>query len=113
MGWKTNAIRFLVSAFGNIHSYNQREIDPLAWKLMQFTGLLDKNGKEVYEGDVVKCSEGCRHEVVFMDEVPTSNIGGMPGFYLNGLVDGYAWTGMEEIVGNVFENPELLDNKNK
>ncbi|MFP9042019.1 YopX family protein, partial [Enterococcus faecalis] len=36
-------------------------------------------------------------------------IGGMPAWYLSGLNEGYAWTGTEEIIGNIYENPELLE----
>ena len=38
-----------------------------------------------------------------------SYIGGMPAIYLKGLLSGYAWTEDEEIIGNVYENPELLE----
>ncbi|WP_226958863.1 YopX family protein, partial [Streptococcus pneumoniae] len=35
----------------------------------------------------------------------------MPSIYLKGLLNGYAWTEDEEIIGNVYENPELLEDK--
>jgi hypothetical protein len=78
------------------------------WSVMQFTGLLDKNGVEVYEGDIVRCTKGCLHEMVWMKQVPNQNLGGTPGFYLAGLMSGYSWIGREEILGNIYENPELL-----
>ncbi len=83
------------------------------FSLMQYTGLKDKNGKDVFEGDIVKCSgRGCPHEVIWMQSVPSSNISGMPGFYLKGLNEGYGWSFLygidEEVIGNIYENPELL-----
>lgn len=79
--------------------------------LMQSTGLKDKNGKEVFVGDIIKCTRGCPHEVYLEDEYGGTFIGGMPAIYLKGLGEGYAWTEDEEIIGNIYENPELLEEK--
>ncbi|WP_247913569.1 YopX family protein [Streptococcus parasanguinis] len=78
-------------------------------ELMQSTGLFDKNGKEVFVGDIIKCTRGCLHEVYIEKEYGGTYIGGMPAIYLKGIREGYAWTGDEEIIGNVYENPELLE----
>lgn len=77
--------------------------------LMQSTGLKDKNGQEVFVGDIIKCTRGCPHEVYLEKEYGGTYIGGMPAIYLKGIREGYAWTGDEEIVGNVYQNPELLE----
>ncbi|MDG7058846.1 YopX family protein [Streptococcus pneumoniae] len=88
----------------DIYCYDFDEIE-----LMQSTGLKDKNGKEVFIGDIVKCTRGCLHEVYLEKEYGGTFIGGMPAVYLKGFGDGYAWTGYEEIIGNVYENKELLE----
>lgn len=81
-------------------------------KLMQSTGLKDKNGKEVFVGDIIKCTRGCLHEVYIEKEYGGTYIGGMPAIYLKGIREGYAWTGDEEILGNIWEDGELLDSEN-
>lgn len=78
-------------------------------ELMQSTGLFDKNEKEVFVGDIIKCTRGCPHEVYLEKEYGGKYIGGMPAVYLKRLLEGYAWTGAEEILGNIYENPELLE----
>ena len=62
--------------------------------LMQFTGLKDKNGKEIYEGDIVK---GEVENNKFISVVEFQN----GGFSINTL-----WE--PEVIGNIFENPELI-----
>lgn len=90
----------------DIYCYDFDDIE-----LMQSTGLRDKNGKEVFIGDIVKCTRGCPHEVYLEKEYGGTFIGGMPAVYLKGLGDGYAWTEDEEIIGNIYENPELSEDK--
>lgn len=69
--------------------------------LMQFTGLLDKNGKEIYEGDVVmKTVKDNGHAPIKMP-VRWNQI--LAGFDINGK-SGHEY----EIIGNIYENPELL-----
>ncbi|HGV3380772.1 TPA: YopX family protein [Streptococcus pneumoniae] len=90
----------------DIYCYDFDDIE-----LMQSTGLKDKNEKEVFVGDIIKCTKGCPHEVYLEKEYGGTFIGGMPSIYLKGLLSGYAWTEDEEIIGNVYENPELLEDK--
>ena len=71
--------------------------------LMQFTGLKDKNNKEVYEGDMVKDYSGETQEVIW-----DIHWNGMGGWNLTGHSGVYEWIGEEEIIGNIYENPELL-----
>lgn len=87
-----------------------READEVI--LMQSTGLFDKNGQEVFVGDIIKCTRGCPHEVYLEKEYGGTFVGGMPAIYLKGIREGYAWTGDEEIIGNVYQNRELLEADN-
>jgi uncharacterized phage protein (TIGR01671 family) len=64
------------------------------YELMQFTGLLDKNGKEIYEGDILK---GRFNGVVEWTNECAKYNNGWSSFWDN-----------SEIVGNIYENPELL-----
>lgn len=66
--------------------------------IMQYTGLTDKNGKEIWEGDVVKASS-YTGEVVY---VPCS-------FYIRDKLGLWVISSqVMEVIGNIFENPELL-----
>jgi uncharacterized phage protein (TIGR01671 family) len=76
--------------------------------LMQFTGLLDKNGTEIYEGDIISngtsrlCKVKWHKWTGQWDAIPiTKNKGNADNFVCEG------WKNCE-IIGNIHENPELL-----
>jgi uncharacterized phage protein (TIGR01671 family) len=75
--------------------------------LMQFTGLLDKNGVEIYEGDIVNSTLfGICQVVYFKNAFITQSDDGSysrSSKYLHG--DNC------EVIGNIYENPELLEVK--
>lgn len=77
--------------------------------LMQYTGLKDKNGTEIYEGDVVKTFNKYIGSVEFGEQDIGHDFQGI-GFYVN---EGYGadniYGGQNiEVIGNIYENPELL-----
>ena len=81
------------------------------YELMQFTGLKDANGKEIYEGDVLRDSESIVI-VKFVDgefSVDYRTIGGKWRNYssLFGYLEDYEG----EIIGNIYETPELIERR--
>lgn len=83
------------------------------YELMQFTGLSDKSGKEIYEGDIVQIGIGADtlvEEVKWVDENNWMN----DKCPVNGWVNHESiYKEKPEIIGNIYSNPELLTKENK
>ena len=65
----------------------------------QFTGLTDKNGKKIFEGDIVALRTSRTHEVKYADG----------GFYMEGTAIPMRHADKFEVIGNIHDNPELLE----
>ena len=78
------------------------------YEYIQFTGLKDKNGKEIYEGDYVKYNYGGRD---MFGEICWDVIAWCVDRDRTGLKDFMCRdNGFYEAIGNIYENPELLTN---
>ena len=106
--------------FGSEFVYGAKAFDfwnmsPDKYTLEQFTGLHDKNGKPIYEGDIVKL-----HVVILSPDDKVGFIEYIPKFgYCINFGDRIArqeyWAANDkhtiEVIGNIHENKELLDEK--
>jgi uncharacterized phage protein (TIGR01671 family) len=100
------AMNFGPSGFWSLIEYAYDAELQLAdsYELMQYTGLKDKNGREIYEGDIVKNEYGKVMEVQYD---PRSAAFGVGDYYFGTIGSGKTL----EVIGNIFDNPELLEGK--
>ena len=80
-------------------TYKDKQVD-YSVVLEQFTGLLDKNGKEIWEGDILSKTQGSHNRVVKFGKGQFEIGKGQPL---------WTWECSCEIIGNIHENPELLE----
>lgn len=103
----------LANAYGLMDGTNPTFNEPVTdrLKLMQYTGLKDKNGKEIYEGDIIK---GCNGSInghpwhIGPREIKWLNNKAEFNVPLWGTLENQNSTHWFEVIGNIYENPELL-----
>ncbi len=78
--------------------------------IMQFTGFIDKNGKEIYEGDIAKGIIEFRPDLLLDQQTLTGQIifhKGEFAFHRPGCHFGLKFFFELEVIGNIYENPNL------
>lgn len=95
--------------------WDQHRVD--AETVGQFTGLKDKDGRDIYEGDIIECAdsrgEPIRHFVEFCKERGyyaqyLAVHSPLPAYEAGPIYQDYIDKLGKYVVGNVFDNPELL-----
>lgn len=96
------------------HSFKTGKSMPYGWNmeyvfdvLMQYTGIKDRNGKEIYEGDILEYGTGYMESVKYRNGCFMA-IGRQSCNYLYSSVGRYS----PVVIGNIYENPELLEVQN-
>ena len=87
------------------------------WIVIQYTGIQDSEGADIYEGDILSVDWECNITQIMAVEYCATE--GYPAFDLKGWVGGS--NGLSEVsqcghcvfkvIGNIYENPELLEDK--
>lgn len=85
--------------FQNLEEENRWEMKRVHLNTVcQYTGLTDKNGRKIFEGDILKIPEKKNHNVKFEY-----------GQFCVGINCPIAYIRTEcEVIGNIFDNPELI-----
>ena len=83
---------------GGGETYEKDEFFQVDCEIMQFTGLKDRHGKEIYEGDIVDYGNGRNKVVEFIDGC----------FCICGITAMPKLMTLYPVIGNIYENPELL-----
>lgn len=117
----SNCGQFLLTQDGNVMFHMDGDnplepiIDQIEYEVLMYTGLKDKNGKEICQGDIVECKCGNTGKTILrqVEYIGVSFCTKNGSFYNQKTKQReYCYIPLKpyvKVVGNIFENPELLE----
>lgn len=99
----TKKVTYLLERVGHLLSIRDAKFNDI--EFMQYTGLKDKNNKEIYEGDIFHIGS---KKILYVVEWIDCGLKGRQ-------IKNKSWIGLDywkddiEVIGNIYENPELIE----
>ena len=98
----TKKVTYIVERIGHLLNIRHDKFNDV--ELMQYTGLKDKNGKEIYEGDIFHIGD---KKILYVVEWIDCGLKGKQIRNKSCIGLDY-WKDDIEVIGNIYENPELI-----
>ena len=105
INYVTKKVTYLFERVGDLLNIRHEKFNDT--ELMQYTGLKDKNGKEIYEGDIFHIGS---KKILYVVEWIDCGLKGRQ-------IKNKSWIGLDywkddiEVIGNIYENPELMEDE--
>jgi len=102
----------VITSLLSANQFFSEEIKKIMESVQQFTGLKDKSGKEIYEGDILHLQKDAMTKPPFVWDNINKNVTYENGMFMVGGRTVYQSSTLYKydfrVIGNIYENPELL-----